>query len=53
MSLFTKLSTLARSPQGKKAMRQAQEFAQSPEGKRKLASLRERVAGGRKPGPGR
>jgi hypothetical protein len=44
MGLISKLSKFARSPQGKKAMRQAQEYAKSPQGKAKIAQARELVA---------
>jgi hypothetical protein len=43
-SLFNRISRFARSPQGKRAMRQAQEFARRPETKRKIADLRARLA---------
>ena len=44
MSLITKVSRFARSPQGKKLMRQAQEFASKPENRRKIAEFRGRAA---------
>jgi hypothetical protein len=44
MTLMTKLSQLARSPQGRKLTEKAVNYAQSPEGKRKIAQARERVA---------
>jgi hypothetical protein len=58
--LFAKAKRFASSPQGKKAMRQASDYAKSPKAKKQIASLRERVTGGGKhkggpahgPGPG-
>jgi hypothetical protein len=47
--MFSKLTKLARSPQGQKALRQAQDYAKSPEGKRKVADLRSKLQGGKKP----
>ena len=44
MSLITKVGAFARSPQGKKLMKQAQEFTSNPENRRKIAELRGRVA---------
>jgi hypothetical protein len=43
MSLISKVGRFARSPQGKKLMRQAQEAASKPENRRKIAELRGRV----------
>ena len=43
MSLFSKAARLARSPQGKKLMSQAQEFAAKPENRQKISQLRGRV----------
>ena len=45
MSLFSKISRFARSPQGRRMTQQAMNYARSPEGKRKIAQARERVAG--------
>jgi hypothetical protein len=44
--LFAKAKRFAASPQGKRAMRQASDYAKSGKGKRQLASLRSRFAGG-------
>ena len=44
MSLFSKATRLASSPQGKKLMRQAQDFASKPENRQKIAQFRSRVA---------
>ena len=44
MSLFSKAARFARSPQGKKLMNQAQQFASKPENRQKIAQLRGRVA---------
>lgn len=44
MSLMTKISQFARSPQGRQFTQKAMKFAQSPEGKRKIAEARGRVA---------
>lgn len=43
MSLMTKLTQFARSPQGRQMTQKAMKFAQSPEGKRKIADARGRV----------
>lgn len=48
MSLVRKISAFARSPQGRRAMHQAQTYAGSPEGRRKIAGLRAKL-GGKKP----
>ena len=42
--LLNKLSTFARSPQGKKLMRQASTYARSPEGRQKIAGVRSKLA---------
>jgi hypothetical protein len=44
MSLFSKVSRFARSPQGRRAVGQAKRFAAKPENRRKLEQLRARVA---------
>ena len=52
--LFAKAKKFASSSQGKRAMRQASDYAKSPKGKRQIASLRERFSGGgakKKPKP--
>jgi hypothetical protein len=43
-SLFNRVSKFARSPQGRRMMRQAQDYARRPETKRKIADLRARMA---------
>ena len=47
MSLFSKISRFARSPQGRRMTQQAMSYARSREGKRKIAQARERFAGRR------
>jgi hypothetical protein len=44
MSILTKISRFARSPQGRRMTQQAMTYARSPEGKRKLAQARARLA---------
>ena len=44
MSLLTKISRFARSPQGRRMTQQAMNYARSPQGKRKIAQARERFA---------
>lgn len=39
MSIFAKAARFARSPQGKRLVRQASTYAKSPEGRRKLQSV--------------
>ena len=39
-----RLARLARSPQGRKLAARAQEYAKSPEGKRKIQQTREKMA---------
>lgn len=46
MSLMSSISRFARSRQGRRAVDKAMNFAKSPEGKRKIANLREKVTGG-------
>jgi hypothetical protein len=48
MSLLTKISRFARSPQGRRMTQQAMNYARSPEGKRKIAQARERLASRRR-----
>ena len=43
-SLFNKISSFARSPQGKRYANKAQTYAKSPEGRRKVEELRRRFA---------
>jgi len=43
-SLLGKVSRFARSPQGKQFMRKAQDYANRPETKRKIADARARLA---------
>ena len=45
--MFKKAKSFARSPQGKRAERKATDYAKSPQGKRQIASVRERIMGGR------
>jgi hypothetical protein len=49
MSLMSKLSRLARSPQGRRMARQAMDYAKSPEGQRRIADVRRQLAARRKP----
>ena len=49
MPLLNSIARFARSSAGRQAARKAMQFAQSPEGKRKIAALRQQVAGKRKP----
>ncbi len=44
MPLMNTLMKLARSPQGRRMAAKAARYAQSPEGKRKIAQTRERLA---------
>jgi hypothetical protein len=44
--LFAKAKQFASSRQGRRAMRQAMDYAKSPQGKKQFASLRQRVGGG-------
>jgi hypothetical protein len=48
-SLIGRLSRFAQSPQGKRMMRQAQDYANRPETKRKIEEARAKLA--RKRGP--
>jgi hypothetical protein len=51
--LMSKLSKLARSPQGKRAMSEAQRLAKDPKTRNKIDDVKRRVAErGRKPGGG-
>lgn len=43
-SLISKISSFARSPQGKRYATKAQNYAKSPEGKRQFEGLRRRFA---------
>ena len=51
MSLISKAARFARSPQGRKFVHQAQQFASKPENKQKIAQFRSRIAkrGGSQP----
>ena len=49
MSLISKLTRFARSPQGRRMTQQAMTYARSPEGKRKIADVRRQLASRRKP----
>jgi hypothetical protein len=51
MSLFTRISRFARSPQGRRMTQQAMSYARSPEGKRKIAQVRQKLASGRRSRP--
>ena len=51
MSLFSKVSRFARSPQGKKVISQAQQMAKDPDTKRKISDLRSKFDGGGKARP--
>ena len=50
MSLFGRISKFAKSPQGKRLMKQAQDVAKDPKTKQKIADARERLAHKDKPG---
>ena len=45
--LFGNIAKLARSPQGKRAIRQATEYARSEQGRRQIAAARERLMAAR------
>ena len=51
MKLMSMISKFARSPQGRRYSKQAMDYAQSPEGKRRIADVRRQLARGRKPKP--
>jgi hypothetical protein len=51
MSLLTKITRFARSPQGRRLTNQAMAYARSPEGKRKIGDVRRQLASRRKPRP--
>lgn len=44
MSLMTKIISLSRSSQGRRLTEKATRYASSPEGKRRIAEARQRVA---------
>jgi hypothetical protein len=46
---MSSIARFARSSAGRQAARKAMQFAQSPEGKRRIAEVRERVAARGKP----
>jgi hypothetical protein len=46
-SLFGKVAQFARSPQGKRAIRQATEYARSEKGRQQLAAARQRISAAR------
>jgi len=48
MSLFRTITTLAKSPQGKRLMGQASRYAKSPQGREQLAKAAQRVQAARK-----
>jgi hypothetical protein len=43
-SLITRIAEFARSPQGRRLTSKAQQFVSKPENRRKIASLRSRLA---------
>ena len=49
MPLLNSITRLARSSAGRQAANKAMAYARSPEGKRKIAALRQQVATRRKP----
>ena len=51
MSLLSKISRFARSPQGRRYTQQAIDYARSPQGKRKIADVRRQLAARRRPKP--
>ena len=51
MTLMTRISRFARSPQGRRFAQQAMNYAKSPEGKRKIEQARQRLASRRGPRP--
>jgi hypothetical protein len=51
MSLIGSLTRFAKSPQSRRLAQQAMRYAQSPEGKRRIAQTRQRLANGRRPRP--
>jgi hypothetical protein len=51
MSLMTRISRFARSPQGRRFAQQAMNYANSPEGKRRIEQARRRLAARRRPKP--
>ncbi len=42
--MLTKLAAFARSPQGRRLAQRAMRYAQSPQGRAKIAAARERIA---------
>ena len=44
MPLIDKIAAFARSPQGRRLAQKAMNYAKSPEGKAKIAQVREKVA---------
>ena len=49
MSLLNKVASLARSPHGRKLAQDAMRYAKSPEGKRRVADARSKLANVRRP----
>lgn len=49
-SLFSKIAQFASSPQGKKALNQAKDFASKPENKAKIEQVAQKLRGGGKGG---
>ncbi len=50
MSLMTKITQFARSPQGRRFAGQAKQWASDPKNKQKVGQIRERFAARRGPG---
>ena len=51
MKLMSIVSRFARSPHGRRMAQQAVKYAQSPDGKRRIADARRQLAARRKPKP--
>ena len=49
MKLMSMVAKFARSPHGRRMAQQAMNYANSPEGKRRIADVRKQVAARRKP----
>ncbi|MBE9373199.1 hypothetical protein IQ251_01925 [Saccharopolyspora sp. HNM0983] len=45
MSLFKKVAAFAKSPQGRRAIKQAKRYAQDPKNKQKIDQVKNRVLG--------
>lgn len=46
--MIRKLTSLARSPQGRRALNQAMNYARSPQGRKQMQAVRERLAAQKK-----